>query len=144
MADRIELEGQIARLVIGQTPVSELHVQDLDQWIVAGLSNGLFQGEEPFYVLRAGDRIWVVPFFTEGILDLLRLAAPRLEGRAMIYRVQRERMPLAWRRRLGDMPPLFPLPRLSAHAASTMPRWQEEGPFTLSEVPELREELNDG
>lgn len=118
--------------------------KDVRRLDLVSFSEPLFHGEEPFYLLHLQNYAWIVPYFTPGIGDLLQLLRPRLESEALIYLAECARLPLRLRRRLMGWLPLFPSPRLARYDASALPSWPRNGPFRLSEVPDLLDEMDNG
>ena len=135
--EQLRVFDNTAEMIVDDLAVSTVAVDDFVKLYIVSYGNSLYHGDEPFYVAICRDRLWVIPYFTPGVDQFLQAVTPRLDHEQAIFKATSPPRPFAWRRRLGGFLPLFPLPRLAEHPLSTLPAWQESGPFRLSEIPEF-------
>lgn len=136
--DRISVVAGKLTMEVGSRVVDERQLEELVTARVVSLQNGLFQGEEPFYVLSFPTVAWVVPDDTRGLVQLWKAIKPLMQNR--IERVEDAHLPWRLRRRVLGLIPLFPLPTLGSFPLSSMPSW----PSTSVVSPDRYDELIQG
>jgi hypothetical protein len=142
-ADHVVLEGRRLQLCDAAGCVRAGFALDaLEQVLVVRLASALVHGDEPFLVLQGAGHALTLPLGAAGALEqtLPALAPPG----ATLWRAEAENLPLAWRKRVLGVLPLFPLPRLALHDASTLPPWPRRGPHALVQLRSMIEGPADG
>lgn len=123
--ERLSVEGDTLFIWDSAGHKSEQRLQDLSRVQVVFLANGLFQGEEPFYILAFEKSVWVIPDDAAGLVELWRAIKPVAQGR--VERVTDAHLPWTWRKRTFGLLPIFPLPRMGVFDASSLPHWPYSG-----------------
>lgn len=119
--ERLSVEGD--RLFMWDTAgrKSEQRIQDLSRVQVVTLVNGLFQGEERFYVLSFEKSVWVIPDDAAGLVEMWKAIKPVAQDRA--EQITDAKLPWSWRKRMFGLLPMFPLPRMGAFDMTSLPSW---------------------
>ena len=135
--ESVTLTEDKAHILVGDRELGSARLDDARRLYVVRFADGLFHGEEPFFVVLFDEYLWVLPDTVTGLDYFLAALAERLAAPGALYRAESPSGPVAWRRRLAGFLPLFPMPRLGCFPLSTLPAWREEGPLALEELPEI-------
>lgn len=126
-----------AEMMTGARIVSTARLSELRKLYIAMHESPLYQGDEAIYVAEFPDFLWVIPEFTPGLDRFLQAIAQVFERKSLIYRTVTPPIPRAWRKKLLGFIPLFPVPSLSQQPLSSLPAWQEKGPYHPRELIEF-------
>jgi hypothetical protein len=135
--ESIRVNGSAISLVVDGQVLDAADADDVTRLYVIKQENALYQGDEPFYAVVVGRAVWVVPYFTPGVRELLVAIRPALERRRGVTLVRDAKWPWSWRRRWLGFLPLFPVPGLGRHRVSSLPAWSADSGHAVSEYPDL-------
>ena len=127
----IELDGERAVFSPGRDRIATEAVGDIVRIDIVHHQFAVPSGyDDYFHVVEFADTAWVLPDGLPGS-HALRAAVKRMRpDAAIVHAVVPSALPIAWRRRLFGVLPLFPEPRPLVVARSALPAWVEQsGPY---------------